>query len=1078
MLNSNYMIKKVSLLLILVILFSLFVVANVSGISECVNDQDCDVDFVCKLSNIPDIPGFPSSLPYKQCVFSGGQAGVAGASLQGVVVRLAECSNDDDCPNNHICNGGVCTFSSPSQDIYRCDLDPDNKPYFEYRGLKTGFNIVTIKENERVNVVVPLRAKRETCNAGWPLMINITDLEPSNVNRFVSSISHGTAFILDNVSGKDSNGYYKFNFNKTFDTSRIPSSIGVGGSDKKGEFFIIGSLRTSEGLIATFNNTFNNIGGVSQRDINKTLLHVIPKEICNNEIDDDNDTLKNCADNDCAQVSFYCLPLTDLRFDLEDYRDYNGRNDAKRMRPIIDKTVNLSNNEFIGLPQSLKDSLLSSPNGAYTIELRYKFNPDPTKIKGTIQSPLRIYPVFSMGSLGPNVRPNGELFIGVNETTIFVYNNGSLLINYTPTNPLNLPNNNLMNVVVVVDQTSNQLGLYLNNPQSSTGIESITVNNYTRSTPADNAFAPLLGAIAAPTYSGYQTAPITFDRFVIYNFEKVPTLNSINPSDEERYDPNFGRIADPLIYLNFTNDLSDYKGRFNASFSLSPSFDFAGSLSNHGKAVRFTNNLAKNITRPGALTSAVSLTNEEAYTIESWFKFDNSTAVFYQEPYKPYFPIIDLGLVTLSINSSCLLFVTNAGTKVVQKCYSNNYFTDWHHVALVIDKNNNINQKIKLYLDGVLVDFSAQSPNVPQINVTIGGKFANGLLYSSFGGLLDDIKIFNYVRSLDLINADMANVQCNSVSNCPDDWSCENKECIPPLAPPPGDSCNNGVQDNSETGVDCGGNCVACGVAPPGGPILGLGNDCNPATPCNPELTCNPATNKCVAAEVCDGDLDCPSSKICENDVCLAPKRCDTSTECNQTLNQSCFSRVSNNGVCRTCIPGNDEDEDGLDDCEDDPCVKNSDPDADCSDPSSGSSCSDLPRARLCNGGSCINGSWSRVTKEYYCCAPSSGSSVACGSDIIITPQGNPTRFDRTCAGEGISRVTVVYTDGRLVTNFAELSSLGVNSNTYTEQDYGCGGVQIAPSQDGQPVPGYGLLSILLTAGLLFFFYFRKKTLL
>ncbi len=139
-------------------------------------------------------------------------------------------------------------------------------------------------------------------------------------------------------------------------------------------------------------------------------------------------------------------------------------------------------------------------------------------------------------------------------------------------------------------------------------------------------------------------------------------------------------------------------------------------------------------------------------------------------------------------------------------------------------------------------------------------------------------------------------------------------------------------------------------------------------------------------------------------------------------------------------------------------------------------SCSDISRGYICSSGICLSGSTSTITRESNCCVG------GCSSETIIN-QGvnrNGIRFDRKCIDEGISQVSVIDLDRSSSDNLLDKSKLeliGINqtTNPYTEQDYGCGGVQIAPSQDGQPVPGYGLLSILLTAGLLFFFYSRRK---
>ncbi|MBI2148696.1 hypothetical protein HYU23_03370 [Candidatus Woesearchaeota archaeon] len=131
-------------------------------------------------------------------------------------------------------------------------------------------------------------------------------------------------------------------------------------------------------------------------------------------------------------------------------------------------------------------------------------------------------------------------------------------------------------------------------------------------------------------------------------------------------------------------------------------------------------------------------------------------------------------------------------------------------------------------------------------------------------------------------------------------------------------------------------------------------------------------------------------------------------------------------------------------------------------------SCTELG-GTICNG-ICRNNDYIKDARELNCC---SGKSTCEGLPQYVPTLGSAIRFDKTCLGNGIAQIKVVYADGGNEVEQENLAKLGVSSSTYTEQDYSCGGLQISP-KEGQSVPGYGLMALLLSFVVLIGYYFRK----
>ncbi len=138
-----------------------------------------------------------------------------------------------------------------------------------------------------------------------------------------------------------------------------------------------------------------------------------------------------------------------------------------------------------------------------------------------------------------------------------------------------------------------------------------------------------------------------------------------------------------------------------------------------------------------------------------------------------------------------------------------------------------------------------------------------------------------------------------------------------------------------------------------------------------------------------------------------------------------------------------------------------------------GDSCSDLGGI-VCSARSNCIGARSERARELNCCLPSGGERAGCRTAPILfgDPGSMAVVFNKECVSPGMSETTVVYADNRIVP-VSELASLGVSSNPYTEQDYGCGGLDV-PSE-GRDTPGYGFMALAISFILLTIFYFSRN---
>ena len=302
---------------------------------------------------------------------------------------------------------------------------------------------------------------------------------------------------------------------------------------------------------------------------------------------------------------------------------------------------------------------------------------------------------------------------------------------------------------------------------------------------------------------------------------------------------------------------------------------------------------------------------------------------------------------------------------------------------------------------------------------------------------------------------------CEVGQDCEVSADCATELCDPVHGVCEAESCSNGVIDDGETDIDCGGqSCAPCEE----------GEGCDQPSDCASEScatgTCAPAT--CTdgilngnesdidcggdACDSCDDGGDCLLSSDCASSVCLSevcqPPTCDdgvqngdeSDTDCGGTCGSTCPEGESCN-IGDDCITGVCGD-DGA--CEASACddgVRNGDEtDVDCG----GETCGPCEAPGMCeDADDCI----SQVCTKGMC------TPAACDDGII---NGDETDVDcggQTCApcedgescGEAEDCSSLVCTGGACV---VPACSDGVQNQDETDVD--CGGGTCGPCDDGQ----------------------------
>jgi len=224
-------------------------------------------------------------------------------------------------------------------------------------------------------------------------------------------------------------------------------------------------------------------------------------------------------------------------------------------------------------------------------------------------------------------------------------------------------------------------------------------------------------------------------------------------------------------------------------------------------------------------------------------------------------------------------------------------------------------------------------------------------------------------------------------------------------------------------------------------------------------------SNNCVSGNCsrsCNRDSDCSNNYDCSSGMCKAPDNsaCITNNQCQggNCTNSKCISQAcTRDSDCASNY-----------ECTNNKCVE-------IEEETTGLSCNDVSGI-VCSTGKCINGALSTNTREINCCVSSGQGTLGCeGAPQYISALSSAIRFDKSCLSNGMSEVKVVdvSNENRQFTQ-DELSALGLTSQTYTEQDYSCGGITVSP-KEAQTVNGYSLMALLVSFAILFAYYFWNK---
>lgn len=217
--------------------------------------------------------------------------------------------------------------------------------------------------------------------------------------------------------------------------------------------------------------------------------------------------------------------------------------------------------------------------------------------------------------------------------------------------------------------------------------------------------------------------------------------------------------------------------------------------------------------------------------------------------------------------------------------------------------------------------------------------------------------------------------QCPSGYDCAADGYCYRFGHLPTMSDP----CANGVQDGDETGTDCGG--TTCPDRCPLDAGCGTGSDCDSGI-------CNAVTNSCVADDCHDGmrddaetDVDCGGGSC---GACGAGKACRSPGDCANFL----CNQTSEQCVANPCLDGVKDQSETDTDCGG-LCVQKCKNNQGCNTPSdcvAGATCS----SNKCQIPHCIDGVKADGETDVDCggtdCSPCAvGKACAAGSDCEST---------------------------------------------------------------------------------------------
>ncbi|PIN68549.1 hypothetical protein COV93_09035 [Candidatus Woesearchaeota archaeon CG11_big_fil_rev_8_21_14_0_20_43_8] len=212
---------------------------------------------------------------------------------------------------------------------------------------------------------------------------------------------------------------------------------------------------------------------------------------------------------------------------------------------------------------------------------------------------------------------------------------------------------------------------------------------------------------------------------------------------------------------------------------------------------------------------------------------------------------------------------------------------------------------------------------------------------------------------------------CGPGSGCYQDSDCSIGmvcDVLTGLCTKTSDTCKNGIPDSNEAGIDCGGVCTT---------KCSSGSTCSKDSDCT-SGTCN--NGYCVIDNSCSKDTDCLESFICENGACK-PR---TKVVC--TKDSDCLSDNCQDGVCVGDLPLCTSDSDcTIGKCKSGECIVNCVSDSQCLDgncvnnecetPTGCTTSADCLQG-ICQSGTCVPDT--KCTYDYEC-----ASGVCQGGDCL-----------------------------------------------------------------------------------------------
>lgn len=299
-----------------------------------------------------------------------------------------------------------------------------------------------------------------------------------------------------------------------------------------------------------------------------------------------------------------------------------------------------------------------------------------------------------------------------------------------------------------------------------------------------------------------------------------------------------------------------------------------------------------------------------------------------------------------------------------------------------------------------------------------------------------------------------------------------NTNCELDCPPTPSAVCGNNLCESTETNSNCVQDCQSCSSTTNCNSgeecVNGFCNQisCSQTNTCAQGQTCSngicqvtecSSSNPCFTGQVCDSNNNCQTANLCTNTNCPSGQTCQSGVcvqqSCIEDSSCSSGSYCGNNGLCQP-IP---------------------------------KSCSSAGGI-VCKSPAICNSETSKLyadSIELGCCISKGTGNPGCTSAAIYIPTlGSSVKFEKSCTASGQTQVIVKEascTNPSTDNNFCKVntnsySALGITSNPYIDyNDYSCNTELTGDS--AQPVYGYGILSLLLTLGIIGIYYILRKKL-